>query len=135
MSVYGSQLRTQVKTSRPRVQQVQGGRSIDSSSAPASASERPRIGESVLQFASELRDEAELLVDGFVFAENNAERIDHFCFSVDRHKGTVGAIAGLWFAKNRLLSKSVTTAAASQKLSSLRSAEILKWGTRKASGK
>jgi hypothetical protein len=55
-------------------------------------------------------------------------------FSVDRHKGTVGLGLGLWFAKNRLLSKSVTTAAASQKLSSLRSAEILKWGTRKASG-
>lgn len=89
----------------------------------------------MLQFASVMRDEAELLIDGFVFAENNAERIDHMLFSADRHKGTVGAIAGLWFAKNRLLSKSVTTAAASQKLSSLRSAEILKWGTRKASGK
>jgi len=82
-------------------------------------------------FGSSLRDEALDVYEGFRYAENTAERIDHMLYCMDRHKGTFIAAGLLWVAKNRLLSDKVATVVGKNKVLSLQAEQIAKWGTKR----
>lgn len=80
---------------------------------------------------AEARDEVTDIVEGFVFAKDNAERVDHLLDVVDRHKRTIGLVSVGWLVKNRLLSNAVAHKAGKATIASMRQAEAAKWGTRR----
>lgn len=80
---------------------------------------------------AEARDEVTDIVEGFVFAKDNAERVDHLLDVVDRHKRTLGLVSVGWIVKNRLLSNAVAHKAGKATIASMRQAEAAKWGTRR----
>jgi len=82
-------------------------------------------------FGSSLREEALDVYEGFRYAENSAERVDHMLYCMDRHKGTFIAAGLLWVAKNRLLSDKVATVVGKNKVLSLQAEQIAKWGTKR----
>lgn len=89
---------------------------------------------SMLNFALDIKDEIVDIFDGFVLADSHEERLDHFLDTLDRHKKTIGFVGGAWFIKNRLIAGTVASAKAGQTMTSMRGAQIAKWGTRKAAG-
>ena len=85
----------------------------------------------IASMLTEARDELIDIVEGFVFAKDNGERIDHMIDVIDRNKVTLSVVGGVWLIRNRLLSKAVAQKVGKASITSMRDAEAAKWGTRR----
>lgn len=78
------------------------------------------------------KDELQDIGEGFIYAESNSERFDHLVDVVIRHRVVLGAVAGGYLLKSRILAGQRAQQVAKNVVKNLHADEISKWGRRLA---